>query len=105
MMIESNASVINMLDPLADTINRLDSEQGKSYRLPLDFEFSVLHTKSIARLYGEHGYEIIQLLHSSPATAVCFFNFSKNIFIYTFCAGSCCINKIERKGCGVEGDS
>lgn len=30
----------------------------------------VLHVRSIARLYGENGYEIVDLLGQSPATAV-----------------------------------
>lgn len=68
MLIETNSSVVKVLEPLAKDIASLSMEQAKNFKLPK--EVDVIHQKSIMRMYGEHGPEILDLLKKSPATAI-----------------------------------
>eukprot|EP01083_Nonionella_stella_P261422 890156_1 len=70
MMIATNYSVLVKLEPLNEQISKLGSEEAKEFSLPENLEMSVLHTKAICRLYGERGQEVLDLLESTPATAI-----------------------------------
>lgn len=39
-------------------------------RLRINENMDVLHVRAIARIYGEQGYEVVELLNQSPAAAV-----------------------------------
>src|SRR4051812_46609225 len=68
MLIEQNSSAIRVLEPLNDQISSMPSEQAKRVRLPDHMD--ILHIRAIARVYGEQGYEMVELLNKSPHLAV-----------------------------------
>ncbi len=68
MVIENNASTIRVLEPYAAKISVLSTEQAA--RLKLGDSLDTLHIRSIIRLYGEQGFDAVELLKRSPATAV-----------------------------------
>jgi len=68
MVIENNASTIRVLEPIAKQLADLSTEDAKGYELPDTVD--ILHIRSISRIYGEHGYEVIELLKTSPATCI-----------------------------------
>lgn len=73
MLIESNASTIRALERLEREMDATTAKsKNSSGRLALvDREvFSVVHLNAIARLYGDHTTEIVELLSKNPAVAV-----------------------------------
>ena len=71
MVIESNASTIRLLEPLAKEIETLRKDKSSPFQFRLDRRtLSVNHLKAIARIYGEHGAEILELLRKTPAGAI-----------------------------------
>jgi paired amphipathic helix protein Sin3a len=68
MVVENNAATIRVLEPFAQKLSTLTSEQAA--RLKLGDALDILHIRSIIRLYGEQGYDVIELLKRSPATAI-----------------------------------
>jgi paired amphipathic helix protein Sin3a len=67
MLIENNSAAIRMLEPLVALAVGLPQDRPKV--VPLSPQFDILHIRAIARAYGDHGYEIIDLLKRSPAAA------------------------------------
>lgn len=70
--IEHNASTIRVLEPLAEEISALkEHTKSTEWQFRLDRRsLGVLHLKAIARVYGEHGHEILELLRKNPAGAI-----------------------------------
>jgi len=68
MVIENNASAIRVLEPLEKKIDALTPEQAKNFALPESID--ILHVRAIARMYGEHGFQIIDLLNKNPVVAI-----------------------------------
>ena len=67
MLIENNLSAINVLKPTMDKLAEITSEEAKRLRLT---NLDILHVRAIARLYEDHGFEIVKYLQESPAVAV-----------------------------------
>src|SRR6185312_11603586 len=67
MMIENNAATIRVLEPLVEQCQNMSQEQLKKLRI--SEQLDILHLRSIARLYGESAYEMIELLKSCPGIA------------------------------------
>ena len=65
MIIENNAAVIRVLEPLVESVQNMSSEQAK--HVTLNENLDILHLRSISRIYGENGYEMIELLKTCPA--------------------------------------
>ena len=65
MIIENNAAVIRVLEPLVESVQNMSSEQAKG--VTLNENLDILHLRSISRIYGENGYEMIELLKTCPA--------------------------------------
>ncbi len=83
MVMECNRSAIQALEPLAEEIKALtaagkDSGGGggggsasSKWQYRLDKRsLSVIHLKAIARVYADHGKEILELLRRNPAHAI-----------------------------------
>ena len=75
MCIDSNLATIKILEPIAEEIENLRvlEEGGRSPKFNLQLEkrnLSVVHLSSIARIYGENGTEILELLKKNPAGAI-----------------------------------
>jgi histone deacetylase complex regulatory component SIN3 len=88
MIIDSNVSTIRALEPLAEEIahfkaltrkngvaggNGRYSAQQLAPRLSLSLEkrqLSTIHLNCIARLYGDHGEEILELLRKNPGGTI-----------------------------------
>jgi hypothetical protein len=80
MIIDSNYCTIRILEPIAEEISNLrtleesDTGQGSSgprFQLQLEKRnLSCIHLNSISRLYGEHGAEILELLHKNPVGTI-----------------------------------
>jgi histone deacetylase complex regulatory component SIN3 len=71
--IENNASCIRILEPLAEEIAVLKeyTKGGIEWQFRLDRRsLGRLHLKAIARVYGEHGAEILELLRKNPGGAI-----------------------------------
>lgn len=68
MLIENNSAAIRVLEPLNDQIAIMPPEAAKRVRLPDTID--ILHIRSIARVYGDQGYEMVEMLNKSPAVAV-----------------------------------
>jgi len=65
--IETNSATIQLLQPIAAEIAGLSEQEKRRYKLsPL----SAMHCKSIRRLYGAQGTQVIELMHKCPAAAV-----------------------------------
>ena len=77
MIIDSNINTIRILEPLAEEISQLskidnpdNSLAGMTPRFTFQLEkrnLSTVHLNAIARIYGEHGDEILELLRKNPA--------------------------------------
>ena len=65
MIIENNAAVIRVLEPLVESVQNMAAEQAKAVQLNENLD--ILHLRSISRIYGENGYEMIELLKTCPA--------------------------------------
>jgi paired amphipathic helix protein Sin3a len=71
MVIDNNASAIHCLTPLNAEITSLKAVEGFDWQFRLDRRsLGVLHLKAIARIYGEHGNEALELLRKNPAGAI-----------------------------------
>jgi len=78
MIIDSNYTTIRILEPLAEEIANMrsleesqESNAGPRFQLQLEKRnISCIHLNSISRLYGEHGAEILELLHKNPAGTI-----------------------------------
>ncbi|GBG25023.1 Paired amphipathic helix protein Sin3b [Hondaea fermentalgiana] len=73
LVIDSNLAAIRALEPLAQEIKSLGLQHGESSKFRYRLErrsLSVIHLKSIARIYGDHGTEILELLRRNPAGAI-----------------------------------
>ena len=75
-IIDTNASAIRALEPIAEEILALDqlealSGQASSFKLQLEKRnLSTIHLNAITRIYGEHGQEILELLRKNPAGSI-----------------------------------
>ncbi len=71
MVIDTNASAIRILQPLAQEIHTLRAAKGFQWQFRLDRRaLGVIHLKAIARVYGERGEEMLELLRKNPGGAV-----------------------------------
>ena len=77
MVIDSNASTIRVLEPLAEEIAALRGADGDGAKAAGAFQYKLdprtlsrVHHNAISRIYGEHGPEILELLRANPAGAV-----------------------------------
>ena len=86
MVIDSNFATIHVLEGLSKEIEALGAEASKDataadsgasdgkipkWRYRFDKRtLGVVHLKTIARVYGDHGTEILELLRKNPAGAV-----------------------------------
>ena len=75
MCIDSNLCTIKVLEPIAEEIENLRvlEEDGRSPKFNLQLEnrnLSVVHLSSIARIYGENGTEILELLKKNPVGTI-----------------------------------
>ena len=75
MAIDSNLSTLKILEPIAEEIANIRTleEGGANPRINLQLEkrnLGVVHLSSIARIYGESGTEILELLKKNPVGAI-----------------------------------
>ena len=79
MVIDSNMCTIKLLEPIAEEISSFKSleqtgDKGTSaVRLNMQLEkrsMGTIHLNAIARVYGEHGQEILELLRKNPAGTI-----------------------------------
>jgi len=75
MAIESNLSTLKILEPIAEEIANLRSleDDGKVSRFNFQLEkrnLSVIHLSAIARIYGDNGVEILELMRKNPAGSI-----------------------------------
>jgi hypothetical protein len=72
MVVDNNATAIRALEPLAEEIYALrEHSRGIEWQFRLDRRsLGVLHLKAIARVYGEYGAEVLELLRKNPAGAI-----------------------------------
>jgi len=71
MVLDTNASTIRLLEPLAQEINTLKAAKGFQWQFRLDRRaLGVVHLKAIARVYGNRGEEMLELLRKNPGGAV-----------------------------------
>uniref|UniRef100_A0A7S2SFF8 Histone deacetylase interacting domain-containing protein n=1 Tax=Mucochytrium quahogii TaxID=96639 RepID=A0A7S2SFF8_9STRA len=73
MVIDSNKAAIRALEPLAQEVEALSLKNGSNFKFRYRLEkrtLSVIHLKAIARIYGDHGTEILELLRRNPAAAI-----------------------------------
>jgi len=66
--IETNMTTLTYLAPIAAEIAGLSEQEKRRYKLPSPL--GAMHCKSIRRLYGAQGSQVIELLHKCPAAAV-----------------------------------
>eukprot|EP00180_Rhodochaete_pulchella_P001140 Plantae.Rhodophyta-Rhodochaete_pulchella.ctg1955.p1 GENE.Plantae.Rhodophyta-Rhodochaete_pulchella.ctg1955~~Plantae.Rhodophyta-Rhodochaete_pulchella.ctg1955.p1 ORF type:complete len:806 (+),score=140.93 Plantae.Rhodophyta-Rhodochaete_pulchella.ctg1955:54-2420(+) len=69
MVIETNSSTIQKLEPIAATIAKLTAEDKKRYALA-DGALGAVHFRAIERIYGENGVEIVEQVRINPSVAV-----------------------------------
>ena len=71
MTIENNVSAIRALQPLSDEIKALSVVPNFEWHFRLDRRcLGVLHLKAIARVYGEYGSQVLELLKKNPGGAI-----------------------------------
>jgi len=70
MLIENNSAAIRVLEPLSDQVAALGSSEQALKRVRLPDTIDILHIRAIARVYGEQGYEMVELLNKAPTLAV-----------------------------------
>lgn len=68
LVVELNCSAIRALEKFTLEFEKLSEEEANNYKIktPLD----ILHVRSIERLYGEKGAEIIEGLYANPVVAI-----------------------------------
>jgi paired amphipathic helix protein Sin3a len=72
MVIESTLSAIRTLEPIDEELKRLKASKdpiAASYKLDHNL-LKVIHLKAIARIYGEQGGDMLELLYKSPTSAI-----------------------------------
>mmetsp|Transcript_36011 Transcript_36011/g.80148 ORF Transcript_36011/g.80148 Transcript_36011/m.80148 type:complete len:1160 (+) Transcript_36011:163-3642(+) len=69
MCIETNASTLKSLRPLAERLAGMTPEERSSFRLE-DGMLSPVHFRSIERLYGDQGPMLLDLLRRNPGVAI-----------------------------------
>ena len=69
MCIECNSATIKVLEPYMNQIPTLSDEKKRSFVLPDDL-LGPIHTRSIEKIYAEHGQNILELLRRIPGYAV-----------------------------------
>ncbi|KAF0699793.1 Aste57867_9634 [Aphanomyces stellatus] len=69
MVIDANAATIAILAPLAKELSVLSTESRWNYVLD-KHTLRVTHLNAIARIYGESGHQILDLLAKHPAGAI-----------------------------------
>jgi len=67
-VIENNAAALKVLEPIARDLSTMSPEQAKRLRLSKDVD--ILHIRAIARVYGDQGFEVIELLKKNSAVAI-----------------------------------
>jgi len=72
MKIEIGTATIRILEPLLEKIWSMSPEQSAKFKLSDELE--PLHLRSIGRLYGKHGSEIIEELKNNPVASVCVYS-------------------------------
>jgi paired amphipathic helix protein Sin3a len=71
MVIDTNASTIRVLEPLAQEMATLRASRGFQWQFRLDRRaLGVVHLKAIARVYGVRGEEMLELLRKNPGGAI-----------------------------------
>jgi paired amphipathic helix protein Sin3a len=71
MVVDANKATIRRLGPIAEEIARLKESGQPLYQFRLDKRaLGVIHLKSIARIYGGSGNEVLELLRKNPAGAI-----------------------------------
>ncbi len=69
MCIETNASALHALRPIAERIQSLSAEDKSNFRLE-EGMLTPLHFKSIEALYGDSGPVLVDLLRKNPGIAI-----------------------------------
>jgi len=69
MVIETNASTIMRLEPIAATISKLSSDDKKRHALAAG-ALGPVHFRAIERIYGDHGVEVVEQVRLNPAVAI-----------------------------------
>ena len=75
MVIESNLSALKVLEPIAEEILTMRALEEDARVSKFNFQLekrnlSVIHLSAIARIYGENGTEILELLRKNPAGSI-----------------------------------
>ena len=61
-------TTLHFFQPIQQEIAGLSEVEKRRYKLPQ--HLSAMHAKSIRRLYGAQGTQVLELLHKCPAAAV-----------------------------------
>ena len=62
MVMEANRSVIRALEPIQAEIEELFKENQPHWQFRLDKRaLNIVHLKAIARIYGDHGQQVLEL--------------------------------------------
>jgi len=69
MVIETNASTIQKLEPIGATIAKLTYEDKRKYALA-EGALGAVHFRAIERIYGDHGAEVVDQVKLNPSVAV-----------------------------------
>lgn len=69
MVIETNAAIIEKLEPISTMIGKLSSDEMKRHALA-DEALGPVHLRAIERIYGDHGADIIEQVKLNPSVAV-----------------------------------
>jgi len=80
MVMDANRSTIRALEPIAKSIEELNASNGTAssnntssgkYQFRLDKRaLTVMHLKAVARVYGDAGDRVLELLRKNPAGAI-----------------------------------
>eukprot|EP01114_Cavostelium_apophysatum_P019570 TRINITY_DN6344_c0_g1_i6.p2 TRINITY_DN6344_c0_g1~~TRINITY_DN6344_c0_g1_i6.p2 ORF type:complete len:658 (+),score=243.67 TRINITY_DN6344_c0_g1_i6:2183-4156(+) len=68
LVIELNASTIRVLEPIYKLLNDMSEEE--TARAKLDTMLDVCHVRSIERIYGERGPDVVDALYSNPSMTI-----------------------------------
>lgn len=69
MCIETTGSTLRKLRPLRDTFSQLSPEDKALWRLP-ETALGAIHYRSVERIYGDQGPQIVELLKKNPTVAI-----------------------------------
>ena len=71
MVMDANRSAIKALEPINAELSRLAETTEVKWQYRLDKRsLSIMHLKAIARVYGDHGNEVLELLRKNPAGSI-----------------------------------